>query len=401
MLTWRRHRLDLAVVVLAVVILVTVLPGATGAQQRGAAASAVALLLFLARRVQPLAVSLLAFAVGCLGISQSRDIHPTQFVGILVLFALVGAVNSERDAVIAWAAGALTMAYATSGEPAGERLSDYALTLTFCSMIWTAGLLVARRDRRATRSDARAQNAERSRAEHARVAIEQERARIATELHDIVSHGLSVVIVQAVAARQSLDDVDVEGLDRRLGAVEATARDALSDMRRMLGLLQLTSDDGPGAARTASTDPSPGLRNLPQLLDQARSVGLTVAADADDLDTTDGELGAGLELAVYRIVQEGLTNAIKHAPGSRVHVRLTRLGSAAEGRIDVEVTNGPSRVHDRQVPGAGYGLIGLTQRCDLYGGRCEAQSLPDGGFRLHASLPVAAADVAHVREQPA
>ena len=398
---WRRHRLDAAILALVLLILLTALPGASSSQALGAAASAVSLLLFLARRVQPLAVSLIAFGAGCLGISQSADINATQFVGVLVVFALVGAINTERDAVLAWAAGALTMAYATSREPAGARLSDFALTMTFCTMIWAAGLLVSRRDRTARDSEERARAAERSRAEHARAATTAERARIATELHDIVSHGLSVVIVQTVAARQLLDDAgstavpSAGDVDRRMASVESTAREALADMRRMLGLLQSTTeadddfagDTGTGNDGRDMIGPSPGIDSLPRLLDLARESGVTVTTSGIE---TLPAVPSALSLTMYRIVQESLTNVIKHAPGATATVDV----GLRSGALHLTVTNsaGPAGVMNR-IPfgrppvGAGRGLIGLQQRVAVYGGICRAEALQDGGFRVEVSLP--------------
>lgn len=392
---WRRHRLDAAIIALVLLVLATALPGATSAQALGAVASAMSLLVFLARRVQPLAVSLLAFGAGCLGISQSPDITAVQFVGVLVVFALVGAVNSERDAVLGWAAGALTMAYATSREPAGGRLGDFALTMTFCTMIWAAGLLVSRRDRTARESEERARDAEHTRAEHARAATSAERARIATELHDIVSHGLSVVIVQTVAARQLLDgdgaDPTAREADRRMASVESTAREALADMRRMLGLLQSTTESEASSASSPGTSaedigPNPGVQSLPALLDRARASGISV--------TTSGiaslpAVPAALSLTTYRIVQECLTNVIKHAPGAAVTVDVGQRAGALH--VTVMNTAGPAGIPHRppgQPPvGAGRGLIGLQQRVSVYGGTCRAEALDDGGFRVAVTLP--------------
>lgn len=393
-----------------VLILVTALPGATSAQALGVAASAVSLLVFLARRVQPLAVSLLSFAAACFGISQSKDISAIQFVAVLVVFALVGAVNSERDALLGWSAGALTMAYATSREPAGARLSDFALTMTFCTMIWASGLLVSRRDRTARHSEERARDAERTRAEHAQAATTAERARIATELHDIVSHGLSVVVVQTVAARQLLEDAGGTALgssaeaDRRMASVESTAREALADMRRMLGLLQSTTDVGDGAHLTgsgtvdaveatgrddgaAATGPSPGIDSLPRLLDRVRSSGVaTTISGFESLPA----VPAALSLTVYRIVQESLTNVLKHAPGASATVDV----GVRAGALHLTITNGagttgePTRDGSGRAPvGAGRGLIGLQQRVEVYGGSYRTAASADGGFRVEVTLP--------------
>jgi signal transduction histidine kinase len=401
--TWRRHRLDAGLVLLAVAIGSSALRGhPSGPARASVATSVVAVLVFLARRWQPLTVSLLAFASLALGVSFGVDITPLQFFGILATFGLAGALNRPRDAVLVWGAGELTLAYAISHEAAGARLADLALTSAFCTTIWAAGLAVAERGRHAAGAEHRARSAELTRATHAEQARRRERARIAAELHDIVSHGLSVVIVQTVAARQSLDDERAAGrgtagdADRRMAAVEETAREALADMRRMLGLIQSLPTPDEASPGGDDVDPNPGLRHLGALLQRAADAGLTVAGSGlDDLPP----LTPALELAVYRVVQESLTNVIKHAPGARVHV----TASQAAGQLTIDVTNEPSapgrrsRVRpddgpDRGGDGQGHGLIGLRQRVEVFGGRCAAGPLPDGGFRVEATIPVDGSD---------
>ncbi len=378
---WRRYWLDAALLLLAGAIATSTLAGIrTGTALASTLSSVIGLLLFLARRWQPLTVSLLSFAALAFGASLEVDVSPSQFFGILITFGLVGALNRPRDAVLAWTAGELTLAYAISRDAPGTRLADLALTSAFCTTIWAAGLAVAERARHASEAEQRAETAERTQAEHARRAIKQERARIATELHDIVSHGLSVVIVQTVAARQALTGPDLHDVDRRLGAVEETARDALSDMRRMLGLLQLTTD---GAA---STDPSPGLANVPALLERARAAGITLRARGFDHLPA---LGAGLELTVYRVVQESLTNVIRHAPSASVEVGLVYL----KDRLDIVVGNEAPPTPAPVRTGSGRGLMGLRQRCAVYGGYCAAGPTPDGGFEVRVSLPLMAHSV--------
>jgi signal transduction histidine kinase len=400
--TWRRHPLDAGLVLLAVAIGSAALHGdRSGPERASLVVSVVAVLVFLARRWQPLTVSLLAFASLALGVSFDVDITPLQFFGVLATFGLAGALNRPRDAVLVWGAGELTLAYAVSHEAAGTRLADLALTSAFCTTIWAAGLAVAERGRHAADAEHRARSAELTRANHADQARRRERARIATELHDIVSHGLSVVIVQTVAARQSLDDERAAGhrspgdADRRMAAVEETAREALSDMRRMLGLMQ--SLPALDKATPSEVDPSPGLRNLGALLQRATDAGLTVTSSGlDDLRPTT----PALELAVYRVVQESLTNVIKHAPGARVHV----AASKAAGQLTIDVTNEPSapgrrsRLQPDDGPGRsgepGRGLIGLRQRVEIFGGSCATGPLPDGGFRVEATIPVESNDTA-------
>lgn len=408
MKTWRRHWLDVALVLLATAIASGALSNAlTRTALASLLVSVVAMLVFLARRWRPFAVSLLAFGFLAFGASFEHEIGAAQFFGILVTFGLVGALNRPRDAVVLWLAGELTVAYAVSHEASGARLSDFALTSAFCTTIWAAGLAVAERGRHAVAAEARARTAEQATEEKTRQARERERARIATELHDIVSHGLSVVVVQTVAARQSLADEGLTGVsavtdaDRRMAAVEDTARDALADMRRMLGLLQSTTDVHDGSDHTgssavddiepidatAATGPSPGIDSLPRLLDRVRASGVpTTTSGFESLPP----VPAALSLTVYRIVQESLTNVIKHAPGASATVDV----GLRAGAVHVTITNSAGRVVDPRLRpsgsspvGAGRGLIGLHQRVEVYGGTFRTEPLADGGFRVEVALP--------------
>jgi signal transduction histidine kinase len=352
---WQQaDRVDVVLVVLSVVVLASAL-GASDVRDQLASAglTAAALLVFLGRWRAPLAVSLLAFAALGVGVALPVDITPAQFFGLLAVFGLVGAVNVLRDAILGWLAGAFVLAYAMTHQPAGSRAGDFLLTLAFCTTVWGGGVVLTRRSRHLAAAQDRARRAEESREAHAKAAIVDERARIAGELHDIVSHGLSVVIVQTVAARQSL-----------------------ADMRRMLGLLQVEPDgDGPG--------PSPGLGQLPQLLERAREAGLDVTmAGTDALPS----LTPGVDLTAYRTVQEGLTNALRHAPRSAVGVRIQLVDATLE--VTVRSTAGDAVAGESTGAGAGRGLIGLRHRAELYGGRCEAGPVPGGGFEVRVCLPM-------------
>jgi signal transduction histidine kinase len=378
----RHHGLDVFVVLLAAAEVASVLAADPPHAAAAAVVSAVSALVLLAHRWQPLAASIAAFAALTLSVALTPRSTLPQFFGTLATFAIAGAINREREAVVAWLAGAGLLAYAAFVDPLGGGIGDFALSLAFGTTLWAAGLLVVRRSRSAAAALARAEEADRDRLEQGRRAVAEERARIARELHDVVSHGLSVVVLQTLAARAALHDGEPAGdVDRHLDAVEETARESLGDMRRMLGLLQAdAATDGPSA-------PAPGLRSLPQLVDRA-SAGLRIGSI--DVDPA-AELPSGIELAVYRIVQEGLTNAAKHAPGSTVAVRV----EVAEGGVTASVVNtagapGPA------VPGSGRGLVGMRERVALYGGALAAGPTEDGGFALTATLPLdATGSLAH------
>jgi len=376
--------LDVFLVLLAGVEVATVLAAEGPHRPASAALSALSALVFLARRWQPLAASITAFAALTLSVVVMPHSTIAQFFGALATFALAGAVNREREAVVAWLAGAGMLAYTAWGDPLGGGAGDFVLSLAFGTTMWAAGLLVARRTRSTAAAELRAELAERDRLEQARQAVEEERARIARELHDIVSHGLSVVVLQTAAARAALQDGGTD-VDRHLDAVEETARDALGEMRRMLGLLQAGDLTDPAAPPA----PSPGLHSLPALVDRATTAGLRVTAELD-LGT---QLPDGLELAIYRVVQEALTNAVKHAPGSAVTVRLRVDDDAAA----VTVTDDGARTTVAEPQGAGHGLIGMRQRVQLYGGTLSAGPA-EGGYRVAATFPL---QDATVHEAPA
>jgi signal transduction histidine kinase len=199
-----------------------------------------------------------------------------------------------------------------------------------------------------------------------------ERARIARELHDVVAHAVSIMVVQAAAADEVLDR-DPQRAHVALGAVQRSGRAAVVELGRMLDLLR--SDD-------EALAPLPTLEGLPALVADARRSGLDVALH----DETPGRYPAAIELCAYRVVQEGVTNALRHAPGSRVAVRLAQCGDA----LEVWVENSAAAVPSPAPAGTGHGLIGLRERVTVFGGRLDAGPRPEGGYRVRASVPLGA-----------
>jgi signal transduction histidine kinase len=202
-----------------------------------------------------------------------------------------------------------------------------------------------------------------------RLAVEQEQARIARELHDIVAHNVSVIVAQASAARRVFD-AEPERARQILAAIETTARQALVEMRRLLGVLH----PDPGAERA----PQPGLDQLPGLLAQIGRAGLPVEL------VVQGQwrpLPAGVELNAYRIIQEALTNALKHARAGRARVVLAYHPAGLELQITDDGRGAPAGLV------AGQGLVGMRQRATLLGGRLVAGPHPQGGFQVTATLP--------------
>ncbi|HYZ78934.1 MAG TPA: sensor histidine kinase [Gaiellaceae bacterium] len=216
--------------------------------------------------------------------------------------------------------------------------------------------------------EARAERLEREQEESARRAAAEEQARIARELHDVLAHNVSVMVVQAAAANDVFDQ-QPERAREALRAIERTGRSALTELRRLLG-----------SVRTARTEfaPQPGLAGLDTLVEGVRATGLPVTLQVEgELD----DLPAGLDLSAYRIVQEALTNAIKHAGASLAEVRVRRTAEGVELEV---VDDGVGRTGN----GQGQGLIGMRERASLLGGQVEAGPKEGGGFRVRATLPL-------------
>jgi signal transduction histidine kinase len=206
-----------------------------------------------------------------------------------------------------------------------------------------------------------------------------ERARISRELHDVVAHHVSMIAVQAETARLATPGMPAAGA-RQLSAIGDTARAALTEMRRLLGVLR--EDSG---AETPDRRPQPGLAQLNELLDEAREVsGIGARLIVSGWLTT---LDPGVELAAYRIVQEALTNARRHAPGAAVDVELRFVNDALHVRIR---DNGPGPAAGASQPTPGHGLLGMRERAAAVGGEFRAGAAPGGGFLVQATLPAKA-----------
>jgi signal transduction histidine kinase len=257
-------------------------------------------------------------------------------------------------------------------DPDGD-LSDIVFVSAIATLAWLIGFAFYERNRRTAELTERAERAERARETEARAAAAEERARIAREMHDVVAHSLSVMVVQAEAAEAMLD-ADPERARRPLAAVQDTGRAALTELRRMLGVLREMADEGPALA------PQPGLSGLDDLARQVRDAGLPVTVRVE------GEprpLSPGLDLSAYRILQEGLTNALKHAGPATAEV-VVRYGPRD---LELEVRD-DGRGGGSGANGGGHGLTGMRERVALYGGELSAGPRPGGGFALAARLPL-------------
>jgi signal transduction histidine kinase len=245
-------------------------------------------------------------------------------------------------------------------------------TYVIFAVAWVVGDRIGARRTYLGELEQRAVMHEREREEHARRAAAEEQARIARELHDIIAHNVSVMTVQAAAAGDAFETQPGRAREA-LGSIESTGREALAELRRLLGSVR--PGDGPGAFA-----PQPGLARLDELIEQVRSTGLTVELTVEG---SPRELPPSVDLSAYRIVQEALTNTLKHADASHATV-LVRYGP---GTLDVEVVD-DGRGAAADGAERGHGIIGMRERAVLFGGELRAGPAPGRGFSVHARIPL-------------
>jgi signal transduction histidine kinase len=325
------------------------------------------------RRRFPFGAPLAVGAAVVLTTFVDARVTPYAFVPFLAGCAAVFLVGLLRDRSQAAAGLALAVgidAFVDYKDPKGSLGAFIATTVIF-AILWTIAFALSRKFQEADEAKKRASRAEREREERARTAVTEERARIARELHDVVGHSVSVMTVQASAVRRLLRP-DQEREREALLIVEQTGREALAEMRRMVGVLR-RPEEAPALA------PQPSLEHLDKLVEQAREAGLPVELriEGDPLP-----LPAGLDLTAYRLVQEGLTNALKHARAQHAEV----LVHYSDGHVELTVSDDGRGAGDRD--GGGHGLVGMRERVTVYGGELEAGPRPEGGYRLRARLPV-------------
>ena len=266
---------------------------------------------------------------------------------------------------------ALPLAVIEPGQPFS--LADSAFIAIFIVGPWVAGRVIRRRQERERSLEARAAALERESEGKAREAVVQERARIARELHDVVAHALSVMLLQARGGRRMLAD-DPEDTLRALNAIEHAGEQALGEMRRLLGVLREADED-------LALAPRPSLRRIDELAAQLSATGLPVAVTIEGEPV---ELPPGLDVSAYRVVQEGLTNALKHAGRAHAQVIVRYAGEA----LELEILDDGAGTGNGG--GSGYGLVGLRERVAIYGGQLDSGARPGGGYALRARLPLRA-----------
>ena len=336
------------------------------------------------RRVELLLVA--AFVLLVLGeMLASPDVLPIAsltMLGPLLTFA-VGTRTSGRTAVAGLGLALVAVAVVNLLVVDGH-WGDYVFPSVLVGLSWLGGRLVREQNDLVERSRCRAAALERSAEVRAAAAATEERLRLARELHDVLAHTLMVMVVQAGAARRSLESGRA-GVADALEIVEATGRDASTELRRLLTLV-----DPEGGSIAAEPDGTPGLRDLRPLVDRARAAGL--AADL----VVEGEpvpIPGGLALAVYRVAQEAVTNVIRHAGAQHVHLRL----HYAPGQLQLEIRDDGRAVADPPATTSGNGITGMRERAGIYGGELFAGPSPHRGFVVTAAFPL----VQLPQEQPA
>lgn len=297
--------------------------------------------------IQIAAVALAAFATGDAAQDRTRSA-----LGVLSVAGLMGLAFLAQEA---------------------EPVESLVLPFVVVVPAWLAGDLVRTRRMEARFRTENAARTLRENEERLRAAIAEERRHMARELHDVVAHGVSVMLIQAGAARQVVETTPDRAADSLL-TVEATGREVMAELRRLLGVV---NDDG----ETAGVAPQPGLEQLGTLVDRVREAGLPAELEIDGTPRT---LPTSLDVTAYRIVQEALTNALRYARRARTLVHL----SYEPEQLRVEVLDdGPAAAADA-AEGSGRGLVGMRERASLVGGRLEAGPRLGGGYAVRAWLPL-------------
>ncbi|MFE6690089.1 sensor histidine kinase [Streptomyces sp. NPDC057743] len=343
-----------------------------------ALALAVPLLLVLSRPVGAFWLSLGAFGVEWIGarlLSPYASIWGGSFVVHLAVMTLVVLRTRPRLAVEMWGitfgAGTLLSLLARGGA-----LGDMPPVAFFSGVVLVSAAAVrAWREERRQVVETQSVTAE----ERSRRTLLEERALIARELHDVVAHHMSVIAIQAEAAPYRVTDPPPE-LATSFATIRENAVAALTELRRILGVVR--SEDPDAFAERDPEAPQPTLASLDSLLESVRGAGLTVEAV---ITGAARPLPQGVELSAYRIVQEALSNALRHSPGAQARVEV----SYVLGGIGLRIVNGaPSRLA-KPSPGAGHGLLGMRERVQMLGGEMTAEPTAEGGFEVAAFLPVA------------
>lgn len=328
-----------------------------------------------ARSVAPLAALIISVVAISLHIGLGYEGVPAGTFAALVILYSAASLTDTRRAIFAAliATAGIVIYFATDrGDPG---LTAAVTTYATYAVGWGLGMYARTRREYTNVVEERARLLERERVSQAREAVADERARIARELHDAVGHALNLIVIQAGGAQRVFESKPKLVRDT-LASIESTGREALTDMERMLDMLRDVEGEGD------ELSPQPSLSHIEQLAAQVKQAGLPVDLTIEGTRVT---LPSSVDLSAYRIIQEALTNALKHAGPARAHVTIRHL----PGSLELEITD-DGRGAAGELVGIekrGRGLIGMKERVALFGGELNAGPRPEGGFRVHASLP--------------
>ncbi|MFI2352282.1 sensor histidine kinase [Streptomyces sp. NPDC019443] len=377
-----------AVVLFGFSMLWVITAAPVGVEPRTAAAVIVLLLSLVValRRRMPERMLVLAAVLGVAQLTLDVEVNPADFAMLVIIYtvaahdgsrwasrlALVGGLSAAPLAQVRW-----PMQDAGAG---GKIFFTIVMSATF-ALAWVLGDSIRTRRAYFAQLEERATRLEKEREAQSKVAVAAERARIARELHDVVAHNVSVMVVQADGAAYVMDAAPDQA-KQALETISTTGRQALAEMRRLLGVLR-TGD----AKESGEYVPQPDVRQIEDLVEQVRCAGLTVDFK---IEGTPRPLPSGVELTAYRIVQEALTNSRKHGgPEVGASVRLVYFDDGLGLLVEDDGRGAAHEMYeDGGADGRGHGLIGMRERVGMVGGTLDAGPRPGGGFRISALLPL-------------
>jgi signal transduction histidine kinase len=325
------------------------------------------------RRVRPLTASLVwtAALFGMIALGAAPTQLSSPFLSLFVVPYGTGSRLERNPAILTLALTWAGVAAAWIDDP--DRIfGDLFFPGMFATVFWIAGRVVRSRSQLTAELHEAAVRAADERAAEAARAVADERRRIARELHDVVAHSVSMMVVQAGGARRILDREPQRAV-AAAELIERTGREALAEMRRLLGVLHPDED--------ADYAPQPSLRELEALVERARGAGVPVELQ---IAGERRELPAGLDLAAYRVVQEALTNVVKHGGGAATEVIVHYRADA----VDVRIADRGQGGLDARLGGTGHGLVGMRERVRMYGGELRTGRRRGGGFEVAVTLPL-------------
>lgn len=342
-------------------------------------------LVIALRRRLPEKMLLLAVAVGVAQLALDVSVVPADFA-LLVITYTVASNGTRWASRLALTAGLLAAPLSQLRWPDGNTSGAGHVAIVVFQMVpfalaWVLGDSLRTRRAYFAQLEERAARLEKEREAQAKVAVAAERARIARELHDVVAHNVSVMVVQADGAAYVLDSAPDQA-KKALETISGTGRQALAEMRRLLGVLRTGEHQESG-----EYVPQPDVEQLDDLVEQCRSSGLPVDFK---IEGTPRPLPSGVELTAYRIVQEALTNTRKHGgPNTGASVRLVYFDDGLGLLVEDDGKGAPHELYEEGgADGRGHGLIGMRERVGMVGGTLDAGPRPGGGFRISALLPL-------------